>query len=91
MQGRQVGGGGGKAVGDDCDYDRDCNAYTPTNELVYLSIGLSVGPCEEDDSDGKDGEDGDNDDGDCESLSENQRPERYFQYFMDKITNPAPA
>ncbi|KAH3888104.1 hypothetical protein DPMN_012129 [Dreissena polymorpha] len=25
------------------------------------------------------------------SLSENQRPERYFQYYMDKITNPAAA
>ncbi|KAH3814969.1 hypothetical protein DPMN_143488 [Dreissena polymorpha] len=26
-----------------------------------------------------------------ESLPENERPERYFQYYMDKITNPAPA
>ncbi|KAH3839264.1 hypothetical protein DPMN_112690 [Dreissena polymorpha] len=35
--------------------------------------------------------DTDNSDDDNESLPVNQRPERYFQYYMDKITNPAPA
>ncbi|KAH3725847.1 hypothetical protein DPMN_051698 [Dreissena polymorpha] len=87
------GGGGGKAVGDDdCDYDKNCNADTDNSDddngdhewiiirpqTKFSGVYRSEHVCL---SAGLS----------VESLSENQRPKRYFQYYMDKITNPAPA